>query len=357
MRVLALTPNLYGFSPGQRSSIELWERVLIPAGISLHYVPFETERLHEVLYQPGHLLTKVTEMVRAYVRRLLSINSVSEFDAVLVYREAALLGPAFLEKIVARKGVPIIYQLDDPLYIPYRSPTNGYLSYLKWFSKVGEICKISSVVIVNSTAHRDYAAQFNSNIRLIPSVVDTERYRPAKQKSDVSEVCIGWSGSPTTTVNLQTISEPLQRLSGRIPHKLYFIGGTDFNLPGLSYTAQKWNAETEVEDLQKMDIGLVPLPVNEWNKRKFNMKVVQYMALGIPPVCTPLGDNPIIIEPGVTGFLAETPDQWVGALETLAGDSELRSRMSGNAIRVAEEKYSLKANTEKIIDAFRAALN
>ena len=357
MNVLALIPNKYGFSPGQRSSIELWERVLKPAGINLHYAPFETDRLREILYQPGYYVSKAAEMVRAYVQRLGLLRKLEPYDAVFVYREAALLGPAFLEKMIAHRGKPIIYQLDDPLYVPYVSPSNGYLAYLKCFSKVGEICRISRVVIVNSTQHREFASQYNKNIWQIPSVVDTDKYvfRPSSPNS--APVCVGWSGSPTTVNNLRVVADVLRDLAKRVEHQVHLIGGTEFDLPDVRYTAQPWNGETEVEDLRKIDVGMVPLPVNEWNKRKFYMKVTQYMALGIPPVCTPLGSNPEVVEHGVTGFLADTPSEWVDYLEQLIRDSSLRDRMSGEAARVAQEKYSLAANAGRIVEAFRSALS
>ena len=206
MEVLALIPNQYGHAPGQRSSIELWETVLAPVGINIHYAPFETVRLHEVLYQPGHYATKVTEMLRAYIERLKLLGDLKRFDAVFVYREAALLGPAFLEKMVARRGLPIIYQLDDPLFVPYMSPSNGYLSYLKFFGKIAEICRLAKVVMVNSTQIREYVSQYNQNIWQVPSVVDTRQYvyRPDLLEKQTDEVCIGWSGSPTTIGNGRT---------------------------------------------------------------------------------------------------------------------------------------------------------
>src|SRR5205085_11173697 len=149
-------------SPGQRSSIELWEQALATAGIRLHYAPFETSRLRQILHQPGKTAAKAWEMLRAYEGRLRLLDDLDRFDAVFVYREAALLGPAFLEKRIARKK-PIIYQLDDPLYVPYRSPSNGYLSYLKFFGKVKEIIRLSKVVIANSSPIREYCRQFNEN--------------------------------------------------------------------------------------------------------------------------------------------------------------------------------------------------
>jgi glycosyltransferase involved in cell wall biosynthesis len=359
MEVLALVPNQYGHAPGQRSSIELWEKVLAPAGIRIHYAPFETTKLHEVLYHPGHYTTKVGEMLRAYVGRIKLLNELDRFDAVFVYREAALLGPAFLEKMVARRDKPIIYQLDDPLYVPYTSPSNGYLSYLKFFGKISEICRLAKVVMVNSTHIREYVAQYNKNIWQVPSVVDTKQYvfRPQLLERQTGDVCIGWSGSPTTIGNIRVIAGALRKLSARVKHRVHLIGGTEFDLPGVRYDAQKWSAATEVEDLRKMQVGMIPLPVNEWNKRKFYMKTAQYMALGIPPVATPLGSNPEVIHHGVTGFLADSEDEWVDYLNLLITDHDLRLRMSHEAAKAAKEKYSLEGNTEKIIEAFRAALD
>ncbi len=354
MEVLVLIPYLYGFTPGQRSSVELWERPLKKAGINFHYSAFETDRLRNIFYKPGHFVSKAIEMTRGYIRRIQDMNDLDRYDAVLIYREAALIGPAFFEKWIARKGKPIIYQLDDPLYVPYKSSFNGYYSYLKCFGKVADICRISSAVIVNSSHHYDYVRQFNSNVSVIPSLVDTDYYRFEPNNQSTDEICIGWSGSPSTADNLQVISEALQKLSKKKRYKLHLIGSSNFNLPNISYSSQVWKSETEVEDLRKIQIGLVPLPNTEWNKRKFFQKVAQYMALGIPPVCTPLGSNPEVVEHGVTGFLAESQDEWIEYIEKLALDSSLRLKMGQNAAKVAQEKYSLDAYSDKLVEIFKS---
>lgn len=356
MEVLTLIPNRYGFAPGQRGSIELWERVLGPAGINLHWAPFESERLREILYQPGRRVEKAREMLRGYSERLRLLGRLKEFDAVFVYREAALLGPAFIERQVARRGLPIIYQLDDPLFVPYRSPSNGLFSYLKFFGKIAEIIRLSKVVIVNSSHIREFAERYNQNIWQVPSIVDTEQYVYRPQDPNPERVTIGWSGSPTTMKNIGVVADALKELRRRVPHDVHLIGGEEFDLPGVEYTAQKWRADTEVEDLRRMQVGMVPLPVNEWNKYKFYMKTAQYMALGIPPVCTPMGSNPEVIRHGETGFLAANTEEWVTHLERLIRDTPLRLEMSERAAREARAKYSLEANTEKVIDAFRSAL-
>lgn len=356
MEVLTLIPNRYGFAPGQRGSIELWEKVLAPEGIRLHWAPFESERLREILYTPGHTFEKAAEMARGYVERVRLLKRLDDYDAVFVYREAALLGPAFLEKRIARRK-PIIYQLDDPLYVPYRSPSNGYLSYLKFFGKIADIIRMSKVVIVNSSHIREFAAQHNRNIWQVPSIVDTDRYDFRPEPDNLERVTVGWSGSPTTVGNIRVVANALRQLQGKVSCGVHLIGGTEFELPGVDYTAQKWSAETEIEDLRRMQVGMIPVPVNEWNKRKFFMKTAQYMALGIPPVCTPMGSNPEVIEHGRTGFLADTDAEWVEYLSLLVNDGDLRREMAGRAARVARERFSLEANAPKVVEAFRAALN
>ena len=355
MRVLALTPNLYGVSPGQRSSIELWEKVLEPAGISLVHSAFETEALRRVLYAPGRPVGKAAALTRAYGRRLRSLHVVRDFDAVLVYREAALVGPELIERWVAHTGKPVIYQLDDPLYIPYSSPWSGWFSYLKFFGKVRRIMRLSTTVIVNSRHHREYAEQHNANVWQIPSVVDADVYRREPRPAGDGPVCVGWSGSPSTVDNLALIAEPLRALSQRDDVGLRVIGATDPPLPGTPVTATPWRAETEVRDLSTLDVGLLPVPLNEWNRRKFFMKLVQYMTLGIPAVCTPLGSNPDVVEHGRTGFLADTPEEWLGHLTTLVEDGALRAEMGARAAEVAAERYTLQANAERIVAAFRSA--
>lgn len=352
MRVLTLVPHRTGFAPGQRGSIELWEDVLAKAGVKLDFEPFESERLHGFLYAKGRRLEKVAEMAKGYLRRFEVLGELDDYDAVVVYREAALLGPALIERLIARKK-PIIYLLDDPLYMPYRSPSNGYLSYLKFFGKIKNIIRISSVVIANSSHIEEYARRFNPNVWRIPSLVDTAKfvYRP---QSRGGRVCVGWSGSPTTVGNLKLIEGPLRELSRSGACDLKFIGGTDFDLTGVNHSAQEWRAESEVEDLREMHIGLVPLPDNSWNPYKFIMKTAQYMSLGIVPVATPIASNPEVIRHAENGFLAADQSQWLEYINMLIEDADLRLRLSAAAAEDASEKYSLESNADKIVSAFRS---
>jgi glycosyltransferase involved in cell wall biosynthesis len=111
-----------------------------------------------------------------------------------------------------------------------------------------------------------------------------------------------------------------------------------------------------VEDLRRFQIGLVPLPDNDWNRYKFIMKTAQYMTLGIVPVGTPMASNTEVITHGVNGFLAANDLEWLEALNTLVEDDKLRNEMSSHAAADAQARYSLEANRSKIIEAFRAAV-
>jgi L-malate glycosyltransferase len=356
MRVLVLTPYPYGTTAGPRSSFELWERVLREAGISLDYAVFETDRLHEILYQPGRRADKALEMARAYARFLPQVAAARGYDAVLVNREATLIGPALVERWVARQGTPLIYLLDDPLYIPYRSPSNGALSYLKCFGKVRTLCRSSAVVLANSPSHAAFARRHNANVWEIPSVVDADVYDGWTTHPDERRVCVGWSGSPSTVANLQLIRGPLESLAQRDDVELLLIGARDFDLPHVAHTGLEWRAKTEVEDLRRLDVGLLPLPSTPWTPHKFYLKLIQYMALGIPPVATPLGSNPIVIEHGENGFLVSGDADWLQTVEQLVADPELRMRVGQRAAETARRRYTLQANAEKIVAAFRSAL-
>ncbi|OAI38750.1 hypothetical protein AYO39_00805 [Actinobacteria bacterium SCGC AG-212-D09] len=359
MRVLVLTPYAYGTVPGPRSSFELWERVLRESDIHLDYLVFESDGLRDVLYERGRVPTKAWEMARSYAHFApRAIRRAREYDAVLVNREATLIGPAVVERLVARTGVPLIYLIDDPLYIPYRSPSNGWLSYLKCFGKVKSLCRISTTVLVNSPSHERFARLYNDNVWEIPSVVDGDLYTGWAPRVGFEDgaVRIGWTGSATTAQNLQVIAGPLAALGRLGDVELRFIGALDFDLPRVPHTALPWRASSEVEDLRSFDVGLLPLPRTPWTPHKFYLKLVQYMALGIPPVATPLGSNPILIQEGVTGFLADSDAEWTAKLERLIANAELREQVGRRASELALSRYTLQANAERIVAAFRSSV-
>jgi glycosyltransferase involved in cell wall biosynthesis len=331
---------------------------LAEADISFDYAVFETDRLQGIVYKRGRAPEKALAMVDAYARFLPKARHARDYDAVLVNRQATLIGPALIERWVIRHGTPMIYMLDDPLYIPSKSSTNGRLSYLKFPSKVKHLCRLGAAVIANSPNIAAFARGHNANVWEIPNVVDADVYtgwapRPVERDE---RVCVGWSGSRTTTGNLQLVREPLRELSHRTDTELRFIGADEDTLPDVPHSSTVWRAETEVDDLRRLDIGLLPVVATSWAPHKFYMKLIQYMALGIPPVATPLGSNAKVITDGRTGFLATNDDEWSAALERLIDHEDVRERTGRLAADFARDRYTLQANAERIVAAFRSVL-
>ncbi len=354
--VLALVPYLPGTAGGQRTTIECWAPLLAARHIHVRLAPFETEALHDRLYASRRIRVKAVEVARGCAERAGVLRNLDGYDAVFVYREAALIGPELLERAVARRGVPIIYGLDDPLFVPYRSPVNGGLSRLKFPSKVARLCALASAVIVNGQPLRTFAARHNGNVWVVPNLVDESTYQPEIRPVG-KPPRLGWIGSHSSVGNLDLLAEPLSLLGARFPFEVRLIGTDRTSVGTVRCKARPWSAATEVSELRALDVGLLPLVDHPWNPWKFNFKLAQYMALGIPPVCTPVGCNSEIVEDGVTGFLASTPDDWVRCLEALITDEPLRQRIGSAAAEYASQHFTLRANAATIVGAFRSVLD
>lgn len=176
MKILALTPALHDTAPGQRFRIEQWTRYLAQSGMQFTFSSFEDKRLHDRLYTAGRYARKAVGVLRGVRRRLGLLRELRRYDAVFLHREAAAIGPAIIERLIARSGIPLIYDFDDPIWIPYRSPSNSMWSRLNCPAKTATICSLASVVITGNRLLASYAKQFARNVHVIPSTIDLQRY-------------------------------------------------------------------------------------------------------------------------------------------------------------------------------------
>jgi len=356
MHVLALVPALYDTSPSQRYRLEQWEPLLRERGVEITYAPFEDEELHALLYKPGFLAKKLRLATSAFKRRLSLLSKVKDYDLVYILREAALLGPPVFERLIHQRGVPIVFDFDDAIFVSYRSPSNGYLSYLKFASKTKTICRISSHVMVGNPYLAQYARQVNDRVTVIPTTIDTEKYRVPPRTEKSGPPVIGWTGSHSTVQHLDTLRGALKKLAERESFRLRVIGTPTYDCPPVDVEAVHWRSETEVEDVAAIDIGVMPLPEDRWSIGKCGLKALQFMALGIPTVCSPVGVNTDIIQDNQNGFIASTEDEWVDKLSRLLRSHELRQRL-GHAGRVTvEEKYSAITQTPRVYEIFKSVL-
>ena len=352
-RVAAIVPNILGYSPGQRVRIELWASELEKAGWEVDFFPFEDANLHEVLYSDGNLTRKAVGMARCFQNQLSRINSQLDADIIFIYREASLIGPAILERIAARKRIPIIFDIDDPIFRAYKSPANNWASLLKFSRKTNTIFGLSDQVISINNLIGDYARRFNPNVSVVPNCIDTELYLPKYTDSvHVRSPKLVWIGSQSTMQNLTEVVAPIRELqaSARVPLLVIGAGESDIGIADVEF--RRWSAETEVRDLQEGDIGILPLNDLPWNNWKFFFKIIQYMAVGIPVVAQHKGSSSEVIEDGVNGFLVRSKEEWFEKLSLLTENIELRRKMGIAARRTVEERFSLKGLGPMVVQLF-----
>jgi glycosyltransferase involved in cell wall biosynthesis len=351
-RVVALVPNVVGTTGGQRTRVERWLRYLEDAGWRTEVLAFEDERLLARLHQPGHHAAKAAGVVRCWWAQWRATRATAPADVVVIYREAALLGPALIERWAMNHHRRAIYDVDDPIFVPYRSPTNGWISLFKFAGKVPRLmARADRVTVINETIAA-YARKHNDHVSVIPICVDTDALRPGDPRPDDAEPVLVWIGSHSTLQNLRSIEGALVQLARRIPFTLRVIGAGTYELPGVRVDMRQWSPDTEADDLAGGDVGLVPLLDLPWNRWKYNFKTVQYLAAGLPVVARAFGSNVEIIDDGVNGFLVETEAEWVDRLHLLLTDVGRRRDMGRRARALAVERYSLANERPLVVSVF-----
>jgi glycosyltransferase involved in cell wall biosynthesis len=358
MRILALVPYPYDRAPGQRFRIEQWAPFLEELGATVTFEAFRCKELHSLLCKPGNTRRKAYLAYKALMRRLMLLKQVRNFDLVYIYTEAALIGPALIETLISRKGVPVVFDFDDAIFLhfTYISPVNRYLRLLKFPGKTGTICGLASHVIAGNSYLANYANRFNKNVTIVPSTVDINSYTIENSRPPSDPPVIGWTGSFSTVQYLDNLKEVLQQLAQRERFKLRVVGVPDYRMEGVEVEALPWNSATEVADLRAIDIGIMPLTDDEWTRGKCGLKALQYMALGIPTVCSPVGVNPRIIRDHENGLLAGSDDQWIDHLTMLLRSPELRERMGKAGRATIESSYSMSIHAPTVHEIFKSVI-
>jgi len=353
MNVLVLMPYLYDTVPGQRFRIEQWARILEPMGVRFHFVPFESQGLKQVLHAEGHHAQKVRELCRGIYRRVRVLGAIGKkWDVIFLYRELLPLGPPFLERMLARRGIPIVYDFDDAIFRPDVSEANRRFKWLRWSQKTGTICRLSAHVIVGNPYLRDYAFTHTERVSVVPTTIDTDAYTPKDNVGIRGLPVIGWSGSLTTLKHLRSFGPALKSLKKSLNFRLKVLGSRDFRLDGMEVESLAWNARSEISDLKSFDVGIMPLPNDAWSRGKCGLKALQYMAVGVPTVASPVGVNSEIIEDGKNGFLASSEQEWAEKLSLLVSDEDLRWRFAKEGRRTVEERYSAKVQAPRVLEIF-----
>lgn len=358
MRILALVPYPYDRAPGQRFRFEQWTPLLERLGAEITFEAFRSEELHDLLCKPADTWRKVRLASQDLVRRLKALKVLANYDLVYLYTEAALVGPALIENYISLKGVPTVFDFDDAIFLHYNymSPVSRYLRLLKFPGKTRTICKLASHVLACNSYLADYAGRFNPHVTIVPSTVDTDSYTLNGSRQSSGPLVIGWTGSYSTVQYLDTLRPALQQLAKRERFKLRVIGTPDYQIQGVEVEALPWRSETEVADLRSIDIGIMPLPDNPWTRGKCGLKALQYMGLGIPVVCSPVGIESTTIRENETGLLATSDDQWIDQLTRLLHSSSLRERLGLAGRATVETEYALSVHAPRVYRIFESVV-
>lgn len=352
MKLLALTK--YGsLAASTRQRFEQYEPALHAAGISVDYAPFlGNEHLQRLA--AGRRATPLS-VVRAYASRIRALLSARRYDALWVHCELFPYWPGFAEWLGTLSGRPILFDYDDAIFHIYDASPNPLVRALLG-TKLEPLLRRASACCCGNAYLRDYAAQYCSRTIVLPTVVDTEIYRPATGRRENGPLVVGWIGSPSTWTNVQPLLPMLRELAERHGFVVRAVGAGPAaerdRFPGLELV--EWSEAGEVAAVQSFDIGIMPLHDQPFQRGKCGYKLIQYMACGKPVVADPIGVNREIIDEGESGFLARTPKAWRDAILKLAGDPALRARMGAAGRARVVRDYSLASQAPRLVELFRS---
>ena len=287
MKVLFVCVHKPDQAPAQRFRFEQYLGFLSQNGVQCTYSNLLEESDYKFFYKKGFYLKKMGIVCRSFLKRYRQLKKVDEFDIVFVQREAIMLGISYFEKQYAKKS-KIIFDFDDAIWLDQISGPNKIFRFLKNPDKTREIIRVSSLIFAGNQFLADYARQFNAKVIIMPTTINTEEYTPSSQ-TNKEKICIGWSGSFTTIIHFNTCIEALKIVKKKYGSKIYFkvIGDEHYSNEELEIKGNVWKKSSEVNDLQEIDIGIMPLPDDEWAKGKCGLKGLQYMALAIPTIIHP----------------------------------------------------------------------
>lgn len=354
MRVLALVK--YGRrAASTRQRFLQYEPFLAAAGFTVDYAPLLGDAYLERLVDGRR--PSLLSVAAAYGARLARLLTARRYDLLWVHYELFPYFPGLAERLAALAGRPIIYDFDDAIFHNYDASPQRLVRRLLG-RKLEPLLRSAYACCCGNPYLRDYAIRYCPNSIILPTVVDTDLYVPSPTaKAPGQPVTIGWIGSPSTWPLVRPYLKLLAELCSDGTVEVRAVGAgiaaEADRFPGLHLVA--WTEQREIAEVQKMDIGIMPVWDGPFQRGKSGYKLIQYMACGLPVVASPVGVNRDIIVDGDNGFLANSDADWRAALTRLIDDPQLRRRL-GDAGRLrAERDLSLASQAPRLVEVFRSA--
>lgn len=353
MKVLFIVPYPKGVAASQRFRVEQLLPLLDQQNVSYKLASFWGKEAYTVLYKPGQVWRKAWGLLKGFSKRVLHLTELPRYDYIFIHREATPIGPPWFEWLASKMfRKKVIFDMDDALWLPNTTDHNRLAAKFKQHHKVERIIKWSHKVSCGNSFLAQYAARFNANVVLLPTTVDTTSHFTQLKQQQTEPVVIGWTGSHSTLPFLKMLEPVLLKLEEEFKFDFIVIADKEPDLKLKSLVFIPWQRKTEIQDLLKMNIGIMPLPATEWAEGKCAFKAIQYMALGIPAVVAAVGANLSAVPDGVAGFVCHTDEDWYLHLKELIQKAELRSGLGMNGRKWVEQHYSVRAYEATFLNLF-----
>lgn len=340
-------------APGQRFRFEQYYRFLKEKGYLFSHHSFFDESTNRILYKKGFLLKKIMGVITGFFRRIFLLPRLANCQYVFIHREMAPVGPPVFEWITAKLlRKKIIFDFDDAIWLPNVSEHNRFADFFKSYYKVKWICKWAYKISCGNEFLCSYARRFNNRVVYNPTTIDTGNYHNRVKNQDTADFVIGWTGSHSTLPYLNDLFPVLAELEKKYSFRFLVISDKSPVFPLASLWYIPWNKTSEIEDLLKMNVGVMPLQLDEWAQGKCGFKALQYMSLGIPALVSPVGVNAKIVDHGINGFLCADPGDWKKYLSLLMEDRELLKKLSSQTQSKIEQYYSVNSNRLNFLSLF-----
>ena len=360
LNVLAL-PRYGRTAPSSRYRILQFVPALAAQGIDIEVSPLLGDWYMAGLLAQRH--PPLLPLVGAYLRRIRLLLRRRRPDLIWIEKELLPWLPWLFERALLGVRAPVLLDLDDSQFHRYDQSGSAVVRALLG-DKIDRGMAAARIVTCGSPYIAERACRSGAaRVVDLPTAIDLARYPPAPGAGDGAAdgqarskaFVIGWIGTPGNTHYLSAIEEPLRRLASEIPLRILVIGGRPGILSGLPVEYRAWSEAGEIVDLQGIDVGVMPLPDRPWERGKCGLKLLQYMASSKPTIASPVGVNTVLVESGVTGFLADGTEDWLSSLRRLYADPPLRRAMGAAGRRRIEQSYSLAVTAPRMAALMREA--
>jgi hypothetical protein len=343
MRTLFLTQTSE-LGPSSRYRVYQLLPWLRKLGVECEVSPAIDDALYHRLYLDSPAsASRSAAFQAAWRQRRADMRRLADFDVVVVQKGVFPgLYSGFESQIASRK--PLVFDFDDAIWLP-RVGGSRILRVLHREATVQNVLRSAAAVIAGNDYLAGYAGCFNRNVKIVPSSIPIETYVPGTTSS-----LVGWIGSRTTLPYLK----PLKPVFETLGIKPRIIASGEPAQLGFEIEFRQWQLETEGAELSQIGIGIAPLPDTPWEQGKCGVKLLQYMACGIPVVASPVGVNAAIVVHGVNGFLAKNTAEWVTSLHRLIADPKLRQQMGAAGRETVEKRFNVQQAAEAAYAVLRS---